>query len=126
MMKSEISTQNSKDDTLETSSRFPKIGLHSLVLGFLAVLPVMGEYQILMYSWSGHENTILNIIFLILPWIAIGFAISGIILCVKSIKEKRSLWGLGIIGLLMGLLTFPLSCLLFAFFCVASGGLMGF
>jgi hypothetical protein len=115
-----------EDNTLETSSRFPKIGLISLVLGFLAVLSVIGEYQILLYSWSGHENKILNIIFLILPWIAIALAISGIILFFISIYEKRSLWRLGIIGLLLSLLTFPLCCLLFAFFCVASGGLMGF
>ncbi len=119
-----MSEQDLKDNSLETSSKFPWIGL-SLISGFLAILSVIGEYEILIYSWSGHESNILALIYLVLPWIAIGLAILGISSSIAGITKKDSNKVFGIVGLLISLLPLFLCCLLFSFFCIASGGLMG-
>ncbi len=120
-----MSARDLKDNHPNASPELPKPGLASVVFGLFAILSVIGEFGVLFYSWSGHENWILAIIFLLLPGTAIGLAISAIVLGTYGIGEKGSDRAFGVIGLLIGLLTFPSCCLLFSFFCVASGGLMG-
>ena len=121
-----MSEPDLKDNSLDTNPKIPKIGLASILFGLLAILSVIGEYEILSYSWSGHESWILGIIFELLPAIAIGMALSGITFSIIGIKEKDRNRVFGGIGLLISLLTFLLCCLLFSFFCIASGGLMNF
>ena len=110
----------------DTSTTLPKFGLLSIAFGILGILFLIGEFAILWYGWSGYENWLLGIAFLFLPWLALGSAVLGILLSNDGILAKGTNRILGIIGLLISLLPFPLCCLLLAFFVVGSGGLMGF
>ena len=121
-----MSGRDLKDNHPNISPKLPRPGLASVVFGLLAILSVIGEFGVLLYGWSGHESWIVGFIFLLLPGTAIGLAISGIVLGTDGIGYKGSDRAFGVIGLLISLLTFPSCCLLFSFFCVASGGLMGF
>ncbi len=121
-----MSTSSTKVNVPNTSPTLPKFGLFSIAFALLGIFSVIGELAVIWYRWSGHENWLLSIVFLFLPWVALGSAVLGILFSKDGISEKGSNRLLGIIGLLISLLTFPLCCLLLAFFVIASGGLMGF
>ena len=104
----------------------PKFGIASVGSGVLAILLVWIEYEVLMYVWSGHESQILSMVFCLLPPTTIGLAIAGIVFGQKGLKEEGIHRALGVIGTLVSVLPFMLCCLLFVFFFVASGGLVGF
>lgn len=61
-------------------TRLHTSGLAPIVLGLLAILCVIVEYEVLRYGWSGHESLMIGIIFLLLPGTAIGLTISGMAL----------------------------------------------
>jgi hypothetical protein len=119
-------TPNINVNAPDTSTVLPKLGLLSITFGILGILSVAGEFAILWYGWSGHENWLLSIAFLFLPWIALGSAVLGILFGKDGILEKGNNRILSMIGLLISLLPFFLCCLLLAFFVVGSGGLMGY
>jgi len=110
----------------QSSEQEPRFGVASIGSGVLAILLVVLEYQILMYGWSGHESSLVGIVFLLLPPVAVALAIAGISFGKKGLKEEGIHRILAGIGIAVNALPFFLCCLLFAFFCVASGGLMGF
>jgi len=120
-----MSISNMKDDSPDTARRLPKNGLVSMAFGMLAILSVVAEYFDLIYSWSGHESPLINFLFLLLPGVAIALALTGIIVSRNAMQWKDSNFPFGVIGLFASVFTFFLCCALFAFFCVASGGLMG-
>ena len=101
-------------------------GFGPIALGILSILSVIGAYEALRFIWSGHESLIIGIILLSLPGTSIGFALSGVALGISEIREEGKKRVLGVSGLLVSLLTFVLCGLLMLFFCVGSGGLMGF
>ncbi|MGB8982228.1 MAG: hypothetical protein WCC12_10150 [Anaerolineales bacterium] len=117
-----MSIQHTKDESYDPNPRF---GIASLGSGISAILVVVIEYEVLLYGWSGHESSLVGIAFLLLPPVAVALAIAGISFGKKGLKEEGIHRILGGIGIAVSSLPFFLCCLLFAFFCVASGGLMG-
>jgi hypothetical protein len=114
-----------KNNSLKASPELPKFGLLSIAFGVVAILSVIGEYETLLISWLGYESPILSVIFVALPVIAVSLAVLGILYSKNAMMERGSNRALGVIGLIISFLTFPSCCLLFAFFFIASGGLMG-
>jgi hypothetical protein len=120
-----IAEDNGQDHFNNTLRRSLAVRLAPAVFGLFAILSVIGEYQLLLYSWSGHESPLICGTFVLLPIMAIGFAISSIVLSIAGINRSGGGRVLGVAGLVMGLLTFMLCCVLFSFFFIAGGGAMG-
>jgi hypothetical protein len=100
-------------------------GIFSIILGMLAILSVIEEYEILSFMWLGHESWILSRIFLFLPGAALALAIVSLIESRAGLKEKGREGVFGVIGMVISKMSFLCCGLLFSFFCKASGGLMG-
>ncbi len=120
-----MSIHNGQNEPLDTKPELPKLALASIIIGILAILSVIAELLILIFIWSGNENSILNFFFLLLPVTASGAGVLGAFLGIGAIIQKASNKVLGIVGILVSSLTFFLWCCLFGFFFIASGGGMG-
>lgn len=104
--------------------RLSSKGVLSILLGLLAILTVGAQYELLRFFWSGHENPLLQFVYIGLPLLAIVLAGRAYVLGREDLAMGGPGPALGVIGVGLSLLAFLLCILLLGWSCFASGRLI--
>jgi hypothetical protein len=113
------------DELTRVSARSSGHGVLSILLGLLAILTVGAQYELLLFIWSGHENAILQFIYIGLPLVAIVLAARAQILAREGLEMKGADGVFGAIGVVVSLLALLGCFLVLGVSCAASGRLIG-